>query len=332
MNTDAAKDAATAAVAKIRENAWLFYGLQVGVGLAVVAVAYYVSLSVLHEESLVYSKKSQMQNPKQKTLVVDGFLESSLLSGRQYTTVNPLASGFVPMPRAFNRMGGSQFSYSFWLFMGDASKGSVRNKDIFVRGDTREYRYEKSPIEGELALNGKNGNVERDTDILIKAPRLRFGETFSDLVLEFNTHDDINHKVHLDSQESDLDHSIRHNLMSLIQKKWVMLTLTFEDNVPVSEFENGIVVRFFVNDILYHTHRVTSTLRQNNGDLYMFPNGEVEGCRIGNFAYYNYALAFKDVKALHEKGKPTKRADRDRDPIGLPLYLSEYNKLDLYNR
>jgi hypothetical protein len=235
---------------------------------------------------------------------MDGWMDSNNLHGRRFSTVNHASASYIPMSRSYNRNGGAQFSYSFWLFMsGEAAHSNVRNKDIFLRGDIREYKYERTRTE-----EGREKVIERETDV-IKCPRLRFGETFSDLVLEFNTHDNINQKIFMNSQENATDLSIRHNLMAMMQKKWVLLTLTFEDNVPINDFENGIVVRLFVNDLLYYTHRINSALRQNHGDLFLFPSGDVTGCRIANLAYYNYAIGFKQIKDTFKRGPPSYRAD-----------------------
>lgn len=303
--------------------------LQVGIGVAIVVAVYYIALAFLHDDRLAADDRSKLNNPQQRTLVMDGWIDSLNLVGKRFTTINKASMSFLPMPRSYNRNGGAQFSYAFWMFFsGDASQKDIRNKDVFVKGDTRPYRYERT----RANIDNRETVMEQETDMIIKCPRLRFGDRFSDFVLEFNTHDNMNQKVFLNSQENDTDISIRHNLMSMVQKKWVLITLTFEDNIPINDFENGIVVRMFVNDLLYHTHRINSALRQNHGDLHLFPSGHVPGFRIADFAYYNYALGFKEIKEIFKRGRPEHRASMDEDPIGTPLYMSEYNKIDVHNR
>ena len=275
----------------VRNNTVLLIIVQLCLGVLVVIIAYFIALGVLREDNLTSNTKANLKDPKQKTLIMDGWMDSNNLHGRRFSTVNHMSASYIPMPRSYNRNGGSQFSYSFWMFMsGEAAQSNVRNKDILIKGDIREYKYERLRTEA-----GKDTVIERESDILIKCPRLRFGESFSDLVLEFNTHDNINQKIYMNSQEHGTDLSIRHNLMAIMLKKWVLFTLTFEDNVPINDFENGIVVRLFVNDLLYYTHRISSTLRQNHGDLFLFPSGDVTGCRIADLAYYNYAIGFKQI-------------------------------------
>lgn len=308
--------------------------LQLGLGVLAVYIVYLVALGLMKEDQLVFKVGEGGRDPRHEVLLVNGYASSSQLEGRKFDTLNPHKPNYAAITRSYNSLGGSQFSYSFWLFVDgtNSSNNMLQDKTIFLRGDRRQYTYEKSapdPYE-----NDSMEVTERKTDVIIKCPLVRFGNSFSDIVVEFNTHDDINHRVSLASQEQANDPTLRHNLLSLMLKKWVLFTLTFEDNVPVNDFENGIVMRFFVNDILYFTHRVSSTLKQNKGELYLFPGGEVPGCKLADLRYYNYALSFKDVKKLFEKGRPTKAAHLDNTDtsIGTPLYLSEYNKLDLYNR
>jgi hypothetical protein len=306
--------------------------IQVAVGVVAVVIAYYLSLAVMRQDALAALEygRGHGRDPKQTTDIMDGFLESSLLARTRYNTVNPQSRTFVPIPKSFNRMGGAQFTYQLWLYLGDTHSSTVRNKDIFLRGDDRKYSFRKK--EAVLAEGVAPRVVEEDTDRIVKCPRLRFGPRFSDLVLEFNTQDDVNHKVNISAQESDTDLSVRHNLMGMMHKKWVLLTFTFEDNMPINDFENGVLVRFFVNDIMYHTHRVNSSLRQNSGHLYLFPGGEIKGCRIANLRYYNYAVGYDEVRDTFRKGRPTYRSTMGQEPIGDPMYLSEGNKVDIHNR
>lgn len=310
--------------------------VQVGLGVLVIYLVYLVSLAVMKQDSIISESGGRMQNsPEESTLILDGYASSSRLHNHRYNTVNPYVSNYAAITRSMNRVGGAQFTYSFWLRVSNVATNDPRvaGKDILLRGDNREYTYQKSQY--NYTQNPEELEVtERTTDKVIKCPRIRFGDDVTDIVVEFNTHDDINHRVSLASIEQRNDPTIRHNLMSLMQNKWVMLTFSFQDNVPVNDFENGIVLQVFVNDVLYHTHRVSSALKNNYGDLYLFPSDEeVKNCTIGNLKYYNYAVGVKEVKDLYKKGFPKKLAALagTSENVGAPLYLSEYNKLDLHN-
>lgn len=303
---------------------YLFIFAQVAVGIVILLVVFFASLYVMRADSLVAQRNSGITNSNFDTVIIDGYIDSNSVAKKRFSTLNPLDKTFVPMPRSYNRMGGAQFSYTFWLFVGDSHPSAVANKPILLKGDHQKYTYRKTDASDDKIL-------EVTEDVLIKCPLIRFGDTFKDIVLEFNTLDDINHQVNLSSVEQMTDTTLRHNLLSLIQSKWVYLSFVFEDNVPINDFENGIVIRFYINDIMYYTHRVSSTLRQNNGDFYLFPAGEANGCRIGDLKYYNHALGFSQIKQNHSAGPPKVRATVTQDTTGAPLYVSEYNKIDLYN-
>lgn len=308
-------------------NKYANAALQVVVGFVIVLFIFYFSLWVMQKDSLVATQSANLTDQKHQVLVIDGYIDSSQIAKKSMNTVNPNVVGYVPLPRSYNRMGGAQFSYAFWLFVGDTASAGLRNKDILLRGEDREYRYRKTTADGSRTLS-------TNQEIVTKCPRLRFGETFKDFVLEFNTQDEITHSVNLTAVAQATDVTIRHNLLELIQQKWVHFAFSMEDNVPINDFENGVVVRFYVNDILYYTHRVSSKLRQNNGDLLLFPAGAVPGCRIADLTYYNYALGFQEVKAAFSQGPPKKQANiaGSNSTVGRPLYLSKYNEVDLYNR
>lgn len=308
-------------------NKYAFAAAQIAVGVIIIVAVFYLSLHIMKQDSLLVTKERGVKNPDHDTLIIDGFIESSTVARKRFSTVNPYSPSFVPLPRAYNRLGGAQFSYTFWMFVGDSHRSSVMNMPILLKGDNQEYIYEKRDRNGSRLLETKN-------NVAIKCPLIKFGNSFKDIILEFNTQDDIDQQVNLTAVEHATDTTLRHNLLDLIQNRWAFMAFTFEDNVPINDFENGIVIRFFINDILYYTHRVASTLRQNNGDLYLFPEGEVRGCRIADLKYYNHAIGFQNVKHVYGNGPPKVRAtlEDDKDAVGAPLHISEYNKIDLYNR
>ena len=107
--------------------------------------------------------------------------------------------------------------------------------------------------------------------------------------------------------------------------------------MPINDFEDGVIVRFYVNDFLYDIHRVRSALRLNNGDLHLFPSctksSVLKQARIGNLAHYNYALSNLSVRDIYDAGPPRHLATdlAGASSLGHPLYLSEQNKLDNAN-
>lgn len=328
--------------------------LQVVIGLIIVFLVYAMSLWILKQDKLVVDERRQ-HNVTKAFKIIDGYADTPLLANRNWNPLNPVAKNFTPLPRSYNRKGGAQFSYSFWLFLDDTSPENVANKDILVRGDTKEYTYTREtkrrakpnkPISGEGEGEGENSQRVYDdletetatrTGMAIKCPRIRFGPTYDTLVVELNTQHDIDHAVHINSISANgVDSTLRHNVLKLIEHKWVLFTFVFEDNVAINEFEDGIVFRFYINDLLYHTARIKSTLRQNNGTLYLLPaesnSSGIKNARLGDLTYYNYAVNGLQIRDVYKRGPPKHYAkDIGRDTVGSPLYLSVYNEMDIYN-
>jgi hypothetical protein len=329
-----------------------FVALQVALGIAIVMIVLNMSLWVSRRDRLVPDGRLGMEMEKE-VAIIDGYAMSSFVSRKTWTTVNPYSKHYLPLKRSYNRKGGAQFSYSFWMQLEDTSSENVANKIILLRGDTKQYTYTRTRkihsdldmLQGTLDANAATQSVDKTTE-LIKCPLIRFGDTYDTIVVEFNTIHDPDHTIVVrprntvasDPQYDDT--TLRKNLVKLGQNKWVMYTFTFQDNVAINDFEDGIIMRCFVNDVLYHSATVKSTLRLNLGNLYVMPprdgasgDANIQLAKIGNLNYYNYALSVKMVADLYKRGHP-KYLARDimgREGDGDPMYLSEYNKLDIYN-
>lgn len=304
---------------------------QVVGGIIVVALVYKMCLWILHRDQLV-SDINDQQDTQQNTLLLDGWAASSSISDYSWSTVDPYAINYAPISRSLNRKGGAQFTYTFWMQLNDVSPDNVANKALLLRGDSTVYTWVRSRPAPPDAKGADPVNVPF-TDVLVKCPLIRFGDTYDHIVVEFNTLNDPSASLDITSSP---DEPARHNLLKLMPTKWVMLTFTFEDNVPIDDFEDGIVVRFFLNDVLYQTGRMPAALRLNMGDLYVMPTvgaatKPIASANIGNLRYHNYALQLGDVRALFARGPPTKPASLSDSSMPEPLYLSEYNKMDVYN-
>lgn len=321
--------------------------IQVLAGLVVVYVVYRMSLWVLKKDKLVVDVRSDF-DPRRETAIISGYVPTDLVVDRQFNTLNPRSQSFRSLPRSFNRKGGAQFSYSFWLYMKNTEPTNVANKTILLRGDRSRFAYQRTMVDRSTDVDKLAGGLGATTDshydeVLVKCPLIRFGEDYKSFVVEFNTLDRPDEKVEIKSFDSTSDDpSMRHNVLKLIDNAWVLLTFTFEDNVSINDFEDGIVMRFYVNDFLYNTAKVKSALYQNNGNLHLFPTWDSSGAadgrgirdaRIADLKYWNYALGAPSISELYKQG-PSKHYATDlvgSDDLGDPLYLSMYNKIDIYN-
>lgn len=303
--------------------------LQVVLGIVAVWILYLVSHHMVDTDDVGDVDKRVKRNwsGKTKTCIINGFVDSNNVTDRRFNTVNPDIKSYVKMPVSYNRKGGVQFSYTFWMYLGDTTSNAVKNKTIMLRGDNRRYS-----VETKSTTDNGDPRVVVDPDAMIVCPSIKFGSTYRDLIVEINTNDFIRYPIKIPSEMRSTDTTIRHNLMDLIGRKWVMFTFIFEDNVAINDFEDGIIMRFCINDIVYYTHRVKTALRNNTGDLHLFPDGYIPGCRVANLCYFNYAIGMDIIKSLYSAGRPTHHdASILDDVIGDPLYLTEYNKIDVYN-
>lgn len=324
--------------------------VQVVAGVLVVYAVYRLSLWVLKKDRLVVDARNNF-DPRLETTIVDGYAPTDLLADRTFDTINPRARSFKSLQRSFNRKGGAQYSYSFWIHLKDTSSKNVANKVILMRGDRQRYTFTRKPSlvvtandpDSKILKAGEDTTQYAFNEVLVKGPLIRFGEDYKSLVVEFNTLDNPNEKVEIRSFDSASDDpGLRHNVLKLIDNAWVLFTFTFEDSVAINDFEDGIIVRFYVNDFLYNVSKVRSTLYQNNGSFYLLPTWNGQGgaggmplrdARIANLKYFNYALSSPAVKELYEAGPPKHYASDlvGSDDLGDPLYLSMYNKLDIAN-
>jgi hypothetical protein len=329
--------------------------VQIIVGIVIAILIYLVSLWILRRDQLV-ADPSTLATPKQRVMILDGYAEASVISGTQWSTVNPQSQNYVLLDRSYNRKGGAQYTYSLWVQIRDTSV--INGQTLFMRGDPTLYNWTKKV--------GTNPPTPFN-DVLVKSPRVRFGKSFDDgLVVEFNTLDDPQGGNVFITPNPDpipvagqspaplttYDETMRKNAFNLIRDRWAMLTFTFEDGVAINEFENGIVVRFYLNDVLYKSQGVKGALKQNSGDVYLLPAiandpnyggpnqqsytagqgpDALTNSTVGNLTYYNYALGLGQVRDLFTRGPPKNPATFGVGPIGEALYLSEYNKLDVYN-
>lgn len=299
--------------------------IQVLVGLITSFIIYQVALYVMNIDKLVIDDKLDLAK-KTRVMVVDGFIDASS-KNTKFNTTMPLANNYLPVRPSVNIKGGAQFTYSFWMHK-DAN-AEVANRILFLKGDEKRYNF---TIKDNL--NSKVPIVEKLNELMVYSPMLKFGNDGTSYEIKFNTlnrYDEVMRVERLTSPDS----AYRNNLLTTLENTWHMITITFEDNIPISDFENGIVVKFYVNDVMYKVGRYASALKQNQGDLHLFPNGNspISNVKMSNFAYFNYVLSEDEIRKLSLAGANTNPTATKATNSGAnkPPVLSDYNKLDIYN-
>ena len=295
--------------------------MQVVVGLLVVGIVYYVALKVMNSDSISSIDPTDM-NVKRQVPIVDGYADSSQISYYTYNTVLPFATNSLPLNPSMNIKGGAQFTYSLWINVNGLTNNSQANMPIFLRGDAKQYTY---------SVTDTMTNITNTvTDYVAVCPMLSFGTNALDFVVRFNTANNIQEQLYIPNlrDENDL---YRKNLLSLYSGKWFLITVVFEDNIPINDFENGLSVKFYINEQLYQSATYSSMLRQNQGDLFLFPSGPVAGCMISNMSYFNYALGTTEIQANYFSGPSSHSTSLVAGSFISPLMLSDKNRLDIYN-
>jgi hypothetical protein len=295
--------------------------VQVVLGLLVVILIYWMSLVVLRSDNLSNNDALDV-NKQRQVAIIDGYAQSSQLAGTVYSTVQQYAHNYQPLNPSSNIKGGAQFTYSFWMKVDQPT--DALNKVIFIRGDKKNtYTYKST--------DHMNGSIETTTtDYAVFCPMVSFGASEGEFVVDFNTVHKIKETMYISTLKSD-NNVFRKNLMSLMTSKWFMMTIVFEDNIPINDFENGLHVNFYINEILYQSATWPTMMKQNTGDLFFFPETSVNGCAISDFRYYNYALAMPQIQVRSRSGPSSKPISSTTKSFNNPMVLSDYNKLDIYN-
>jgi hypothetical protein len=298
--------------------------IQVLVGLVATYLIYLVALQVMKTDKLVIDEKYDLAK-KKMVRVIDGFVDASTRNIR-YNTTMPIANNYMPIRPSVNIKGGAQFTYSFWMFK-DAG-ADVANKIVFLKGDDKRYNF---TIKNNYDKNAPL--VEKFNEHMVFCPMLKFGADPSTFEIKFNTFAKFDETMLVERITSS-DSAYRNNLISTLDNVWHMITVSFEDNIPINDFENGIMVKFYINDVLYKVSRFPSALKQNQGDLFMFPNGEspITNVKVSNFTYYNYVLGEDEIRSLSLGGANSNpSSSTSTSGSTKPPVLSDYNKLDIYN-
>jgi hypothetical protein len=262
--------------------------------------------------------------------VFDGVLNLGTQGGTVYDTFDPTSAKYLALPQSVNRTGGAQFSYRFWIKIGASkSDAAVFDKTLFLRGDIKKYGVSSSTT--CAGYEDLKSGADAKREYLLACPRVYFKKN-SVLGVSFNTDRKLLETVEVGNRETG--DAAAHNMMSLLYGKFAMLTFTFEDNVDITEFERGVRVSTFVNDVLYDIQTVPGALRVNGGKLYVGPedvvNSRLTDVYMADMTYYNYALSDMEVKALFMLGHSSKAVDAAPGGTG-DLVLSPYNPIDRYN-
>jgi hypothetical protein len=297
--------------------------------LVQIVLAVLVGLVIHNLSKMVLARNDVIKDytKPQEVVVLGGYVTTKSFFNKRFNTYNPLSTNYIELPKSVNKLGGAQFSYSMWVRFDDVSQSNLGGKVLFMHGDQEMYEMSKDT----------NGFVQKVVDFIIKCPIVKFGPNGKDIIVEVNTTTEITQRAVIPARRST-DESLRHNVFSLIPAKFVLWTFVFKDDImPGNIHESGTIFQMYVNDFLYFTQRFKGTLRLNRGTLAIHPlvgsDKSIEGGYLNDLRYYNWALNISNVRKIMARGPPDRRYDDlgSDAPFNEPLYITEYNKLDIYN-
>ena len=283
-------------------------------------------------EDIIKATPSSFISQYEKVPIFEGSVVMNASNKKKFDTYDPQNSSYRRLSVSQNRMGGAQFSYSCWLNFGSGVDDSnISGKTLFMRGDNRRFSPKTKPRNGDTWEN--YFKTTDGKDITIACPRVYF-KSDNVIGVQVNTDRELLFEAEVGSDYSNK--SLRKNLVALFAKHWVLLTIVVEDNVAINDFENGVIIKTYVNDTLYGSSVSHGSLRMNNGPLHVLDSETWPAdSRMSDLVYYNYALSDSEIRRIYNAGPETTASD-DMDALGgrknddIARY-GDYNKLDVYN-
>ena len=211
-----------------------------------------------------------------------------------YDTQNSTLPNYMPVKRSFNRLGGAELSYAFWLF----KQNNIATDEVSTTStldDGLSPRDVVLLVKGDLTAASTRGLADVATsDVVIKAPLIKFDTSTDRLSVEFNTSDP--HHIHgvTEGTVAPLPRGSKLPTTAAFASKvsiyglndpkfnarWFHVAVVLKDNDPTARLDRSIQTRIFVNGEPVFDKNVAgdlgadgagATLRQNNGFLYLLP-------------------------------------------------------------
>lgn len=266
--------------------------VQILIGAVSVALLFIISRLIVSHQQSTYPG-----DPTKSVTIVKGVADGRQLHRRTIPTAptSSSPSHFIALPPTVNRYGGSQMCFTWWMKLKNVDESNIAGKVLFMRGDEREYPLQKFDI--------SSGSSQLPSDYrtrIVKAPLVRFGSNYRELIIECNTADNVEQMF----ASTEFDENKQHrDYLDMLPGRWVMWTFILEDNVPIDDFEAGIVMRLYLNDTLFMRKTAKGALRLNEGSLHLCPNSDmIQGLEISNLTFVPWAMSDRDIQSRFRQG------------------------------
>ena len=328
--------------------------IQIVFAICLVIILFIIGFATYNYEFMKAIQESSNSVLKKSVPIFVGIKDIYNTNGETYTVSDKKDPSYRDIQPSVNQKGGVEFSYSFWLF-NKSPAPPVRTGDI-IRPDTG-YDKDKQIV---LFVKGSNQqftynnicNIPKN-DFKIKCPLVKLENGLSQLTVEFNTLVDntgTNNYPEAIKQKSrdmcndsstDWEKANSHKLTignldsQPFKDKWMLITIVIKDTDPTGSLpqRNKAHCAIYINNFkeldtyvdgrLYNfetAEKSTSTVKSNNGNLFLFPNKldnsdlsansitRDKQLMIGSLTYYNYALDQKTIENTYTAGVPKKTA------------------------
>lgn len=283
--------------------------LQLLLAFIVLLILYITTLVVMRIDSLVIEPSFKVKQ-REETQIVANEKSAASLSKTRFNTLFPFKKDFLKIPKSVNGTTGTQFTYQFWMKVNNTNEKAFQDLVILLKGDTRKYGasyYDPKTLKAIPYL-------KQAPDYFIKAPLIKFTDSYRNMAIEFNTakHPNVQIPISLDGIDPEQN---RKNLLTLLPLEWFLFTFVFEENYSIKDgIENGIRFTFYLNSIPVviatgstDIMLMDNSIRLNDGDMYLFPNYKSDDnlLSIAGMKYLNYAKTDNDVKSDFSRGMKT---------------------------
>jgi len=334
--------------------------LQILFAICLVVVFFVIGFAIYNYEFLK-SLKSDSNTLREVVPIFTGIKDLSNTSEEVYDATDKGKPSYRKIGASYNQKGGIEFSYSFWLFLNDL--GSVysdcnpTNTAIQPDEGIKSTNIAKQTIlflKGTDALSTYNNVCNKPkTDYMVKCPLVKLENCGRNITVEFNT-------LKTKSDNSEYIEGIKQGSRNVctdsttvwsqgnshkltlgninrteFNNKWILMTVVLQDTFPSDPlpYRNKVRCRVYVNNLieldsyvdgnLVPTKDNFSTIKVNEGNLYVFPQPSVTSggnslttprpdavkkVMMADLTYYNHAVDQTVVDALFAAGPSKKNA------------------------
>lgn len=344
--------------------------IQVLIAICVVIILFFIGFSVYNYEFIKSIKLSSETAARTVVPIYNGIKDISINYDEVYTTTNKDAASYRNVNNSYHEGGGIEFSYSFWLYIFAPTTGVAATPNTTALSPDKGFsdRINKQTVlfakgTNEISTYKNVCGVDKN-DIMVKCPLVKLEEDYSQLTVEFNTvparDSDYIEGIKADSRyvcdefTTEWKKANAHKLTlgninrAEFANKWIMVSIIIQDIVPTDPlpYRNKAHCKIYINNFkeldVYVDGTLTprkdnhSTIKVNNGNLYVFPKltvgstytkreTDANKLMMADLTYYNYAINKEAIESLFGKG-PSKYT---APAIGANTDYSKFNTVAL---